>query len=265
MSDIKIKINNEWINAREHEIEAFHLFKNIHSRFEGEKIYNYNFNNESYTIKRLGDLHHGGIYIIKNNEVSFPIADWNDVKVFINNEWLPARSYQTYSYFDYIYSVEIEKKYKSKNTQFYHDHIELPIDNIEPDIVFSISRNENNTIYYCRNDDRRSHVRMSDNDKARKHYLGYINRINDNSMFDSVILLPSPEALKIPENVVLKKTLDDDLECTICNDYEQNIIFLPCNHTKVCSECYKKLVKKHVCPYCNIKIDKIEKKIFTPV
>ena len=56
------------------------------------------FVSDSITIKRIGDKFHGGIHTIEDG-VALPIADWNDVKVFLLDvpevEWYGARNYQT--------------------------------------------------------------------------------------------------------------------------------------------------------------------------
>jgi len=53
------------------------------------------FDKIKFTIRRIGDKYHGGIFMIRENGSIIPIADWNDVKVFLldqpNVNWYDAR------------------------------------------------------------------------------------------------------------------------------------------------------------------------------
>ena len=261
MLSIKIKVDNIWKDANNLQKDAFIQYKNENGIFRGESNYDFVENNENYTIQRIGDIFHGGIYITKNNEIVCPIADWNDVKVFLLDQptvnWYNARIYQTLCYYDFIYSNDVERKYKSRNTVGYNDHIEIPLENIDSNIVFSISRNDNETIFYQRNDINRTPIRMSDNESARREYLAFYRRITDNTMDIIIEAMSSSTILKLPNNIIITKTVNEEIMCIICNDNTHNIKFLNCNHTNVCSECYKKLIKPLECPMCKNKIDKI--------
>jgi len=260
--DIKIRINNKWILPNNYQIEAFIKFKNNENHFQGEREHNFNYNGINYSIKRLGDQYYGGIHII-NNDINIPIADWNDVKVFLLDNvvnWYDARNYQKWCYFNFIYNNDIKRSYKSKDTLGFNDHIEIPIDYLEPYIIFSISRNDNGTIYYEKNDISRTKIRISDNNQARLGYLGYYHRMTDFSPMDFMVIdsVSSSSKLKLPNNILIKKTNNEELMCIICNDNEQNIRFLNCKHTNVCSECFKQLTKSNECPICKQPISNIE-------
>jgi hypothetical protein len=101
---------------------------------------------------------------------SMPIMDLNDVSVFIVDNpamaranWLPSRTYQAWAYRDFVYDRHrsIKKSYMSRGTfHISNDHDILPhqivtihVDNIAPTIVFNISRNENNSVYFERTDE----------------------------------------------------------------------------------------------------------------
>jgi len=249
MNNIKKFVDGEWIDVKIEEYNAFNLFKN-----NSEINQNYIMNNIEYTIKRDGN--NNGIYIISSNDIKIPIADWNNVKVFITNQqnvnWFNARDYQTWAYYDYIYSGDIIRKYKSRGSYGHNEYIDIPINGINTNIIFLISRNENGTIYYERDDYNRTHVRISDNEIERRGYLGYYRRLTM-----SPYLIYEEEYLPIPNNIQVKETFDEDKVCFICNRNEQNIRFKPCNHTLTCSVCYLQLQHKRECPNCKQLITEI--------
>ena len=182
--DIKIKLDTDiWVPARNYQIEAFKNFKNIENPYIGEKRYEYNNNGIKFTVDRIGDKYHGGIYLIREDGTQSPIADWNDVKVFLLNKpnvnWYSANPYQTRAYFDFVYGADTIRKYKSKGTRGYLDHIEIDIDGILSGIIFTIMRNDNGTICYENNDAKHTQIRISDNEQARRGYLGFYHRITD--------------------------------------------------------------------------------------
>jgi hypothetical protein len=137
---------------------------------------------------------------------AIPIIDMYDVSVFIVDNpsmgranWLPARSYQAWAYRDFMYDRHrsIKKSYMSRGTfHISNDHDILPnqivtihVDNIAPNIVFNISRNENNSVYFERNDEFRTRVRICDNEYARSGYLGFYTRL---TMDPGIVVIPPP-------------------------------------------------------------------------
>jgi hypothetical protein len=210
---------------------------------------------------------------------STPIIDMNDISVFIvdnpgmiRSNWLPCREYQAWAYRDFIYDTyrSIKKSYMSPHSLPYsfNDNIlanqivTIPLANIVPNIVFNISRNENNSVYYERNDPRGSRVRICDNEYARAGYLGFYTRI---TMDPGIVVIPQPMAagpalyyptgsgstavLSISHISPVEETTDEDNQCILCNRYQINAKFSPCEHKVSCSECYSKLMKNE-CPVC---------------
>jgi hypothetical protein len=257
MDNIKVKYNGFWTPADSNQCLAFQnhknnnlLYREIPTTTNGITIYREN--NDSYLPTYMND----GTNIL-------PIADWNDVKVFLldiqNVDWVAARNYQTFAYFDFIYDNKQKKTYFSKYSShlFFHsaavDIVEIPIDNLPPNIIFNMSRNENNSVYYERNDANSTRVRICDNSHARNGYRGFWNRLTMDTGIISQpsINVPNPFLnLQIPTNMELIKTDIEEDQCILCFDYKKNLLFNPCNHNIICSNCYPKLEKKSECPVC---------------
>ena len=197
--NIKIRLDTgEWVDARPYQIDAFKQFKNSDNPFSGEReefIYDnglQGFDKIKFTIRRMGDRYHGGIYMIKENGSISPIADWNDVKVFLldrpNVNWYDARNYQTWAYFDFIYSAEPIRRYQKGYPSNPVGYTEIPLNEYDvlpiiPPIDFEIARNDNGTIFYKKNDMGSTRVRISDNQQARNVYLGDYRRMTDMADF----------------------------------------------------------------------------------
>jgi len=214
---------------------------------------------------------------------AIPIIDMNDIHVFIvdNPEmgranWLPARSYQIWAYRDFVYDRHrsIKKSYMSRGT-FYlsNDHDILPnqivtihVDNTTPNIVFNMSRNENNSVFLERNDEFRTRVRICDNEYARIGYLGFYTRI---TMDSGIIVTPPPytqqafgggpaptQQLSTTHLSQPEETTDEEHQCILCFKYRVNARFSPCEHQVCCSVCYSKMTKNS-CPMCRAEITRI--------
>jgi len=128
---------------------------------------------------------------------SIPIIDMQDIKTFITTtttsapqshaSWIAASNYQAWAYRDFVYDKHhfTKKSYMSADTSHlvFNEStltnqiiiIELP--DLPPNIVFNISRNPNNSIFYEKNDFNRTRVRICDNEFARAKYLGFYNRL----------------------------------------------------------------------------------------
>ena len=212
---------------------------------------------------------------------SIPIMDLNDISVFIVDNpgmaranWLPARSYQIWAYRDFVYDEHrnIKKSYMSRNTSHvaYESNahilanqiVTIPVANISPNIVFNISRNENNSVYFERNDNTVSRTRICDNEYARAGYLGYFTRL----MMDPGIVttlhvegergaLPTQQ-LSIAHLSEPAETDDQEHQCILCFKYQVNARFSPCDHTVCCSACYSKMTKNE-CPVCRAEITRV--------
>lgn len=224
---------------------------------------------------------------LEHTNRAMPIIDLNDIYVFItdpsvfgNNghaNWFPARSYQIWAYRDYMYdrNRSIKKSYMTRDTlpihYRYNEHIltnqivTIDVANVSPNIVFNIGRNENNSVYFERNDEHRSRVRICDNEYARAGYLGFYTRITmdvgmevtppaaaataaagaASSALLSIAHLPDPE-----------EVCDDGDQCILCVKYRVNARFSPCEHQVCCGLCYTKMTKNE-CPVCRAEITRI--------
>ena len=217
---------------------------------------------------------------------AIPIIDMNDIYVFIVDNpgmaranWLPARSYQLWAYRDFVYDRHrsIKKSYMSRGTfHVSNDHDILPnqivtihVANIAPNIIFNISRNENNSVFLERNDEFRTRVRICDNEYARSGYLGFYTRL---TMDPGIIVTPPPYAQLIVEGApgavpsqqqlsvahlpAPEETTDEADQCILCFKYRVNARFSPCEHQVCCSACYSKMTKNS-CPVCRADITRI--------
>ena len=227
--------------------------------------------------------------IIITREVSerissaIPIIDMFDVYVFIVDNpgmgranWLPCRQYQAWAYRDFMYDNHhsIKKSYMSPNSSSlaFNDRIltnqivTIQVPNIEPNIVFNISRNDNNSIYYERNDSGGSRVRMCDNEYARSGYLGFYTRI---TMDPGIVVIPNLPPIVEPNSSTntytllsvahispVEETNDESKQCILCFRYQVNAKFSPCEHKVCCSDCYSKMVKNE-CPVCRTAISRV--------
>ena len=221
---------------------------------------------------------------------SIPIMDMYDVSVFIVDNpamgranWLSARSYQAWAYRDFIYDRNraIKKSYMSRGTIPYayenndrilqNQIVTIDVADISPNIVFNISRNENNSVYYEKNDEFRTRVRICDNEYARTGYLGFYTRL---TMDPGIVVIPPPPGagptvyynhLYGAANVGLlstshlpdpEETDNEEHQCIFCFKYRINARFSPCEHKVCCAGCYLKLVKNE-CPVCRAAITRV--------
>ena len=214
------------------------------------------------------------------------IMDLNDVSVFIVDNpsmsranWLAAREYQAWAYRDFMYDPHrsVKKSYMSRGTlpavYQWNDRVlanqivTIDIPTLPSNIVFHISRNENHSVYFERNDDYRTRVRICDNEYARAGYLGFYTRL---TMDPGIIVIP-PSSLASDSthnhnnNILLlstthlpdpEETNDEEHQCILCFKFRVNARFSPCEHTICCSGCYSKLKKKE-CPVCRAPITRV--------
>ena len=245
-------------------------------------------NNLANNINITREIHN----TMENEGKSIPIMDLNDISVFIVDNpgmaranWLPARSYQIWAYRDFIYDPHrsIKKSYMSRNTSplayesndriLANQIVTIPVANISPNIVFNISRNENNSVYFERNDTTVSRTRICDNEYARAGYLGFYTRL---TMDPGMVVIPpqSPHpsggegegVSAVYYNVSSKlstthlpdpeETDDEEHQCILCFKYRVNARFSPCEHQVCCSGCYSKM-SKNECPVCRADITRV--------
>jgi hypothetical protein len=264
--DIKILYNGIWHTANPDQNIAFQNYKN-RSIYIPERPVTTN----GLTVYRTNDDPYLPSYITDGNTV-FPIANFSDVKVFLQDlqpvDWYDARNYQVWAFYDFVYDNKVKKTYASK----YSSYLAYPpsanfittidIDGLPPNIIFSISRNDNNSVYYEKNDLSATRVRICDNNTARIGFRGFYNRI---TMDVGMIVIPpihqtDSSTLSMPSDLEIVKTSIEEEQCIMCYDYMKNLLFLPCNHHIACSICYEQFQKKDECPICKQKITSLEKK-----
>lgn len=212
---------------------------------------------------------------------AIPIMDFADISVFITDQvvvgggranWFPARSYQAWAYRDFMYDPlrSIRKSYMSRGT--FHiayagddrilanQIVTIPIAGIDSNIVFTIRRNENDSVSFERNDAIGSNSRICDNEYARAGYLGFYTRI---TMDPGMIVIPPAAAaaeavalLSTGHLSALEETDDTEHQCILCVRYRVNARFSPCEHQVCCSACYSQL-SKNECPVCRAEITRV--------
>jgi hypothetical protein len=222
------------------------------------------------------------------------IMDCADVKVFLQDaepvNWYPARNYQMWAFRDFIYDVaRPERKFYASK---YSSHLffqrgssnrnvtDIDLEGLPPNIIFSISRNENGSVYYERNDAHGTRVRICDHEGARAGFRGFYTRI---TMDPGIIVTPPPAVapapdgpssllamllavaaeppapsytassavpLQLPPSISAQKTSVEEDQCIMCYENAKNLKFSPCAHDVICSECYVRLIKPRECPVC---------------
>ena len=217
---------------------------------------------------------------------AIPIIDMNDIYVFIVDNpsmgranWLKCRDYQAWAFRDFMYASNgcgaVKRSYMSPGSSFaaFTPNIDpnnittIDIYNLQPNIIFNISRNENNSVYYERNDTTNARIRLCDNQYARNGYLGFYTRI---TMDPGIIVIPPSHQfhssaasvsaagaavgnLSISHLSQLVETSDEQKQCILCFKYEINAKFSPCEHSICCAGCYSQLTVNN-CPVCRADI-----------
>jgi hypothetical protein len=240
-------------------------------------------NNNNLIITR--EIHESA----ENAGLAIPIIDMNDISVFIVDNpsmsranWVSARPYQAWAYRDFMYDPHrsIRKSYMSRGTSAFlyesNDNIlanqivTIDVANISPNIVFNLSRNENNSVYFERNDYSASRTRICDNEYTRAGYLGFYTRI---TMDPGMIFIPPPQSsaassaasasaavstslLSVAHLPDPEETDEEEHQCIMCFKHRVNARFSPCEHTVCCSSCYSKMTKNE-CPVCRAVITRV--------
>lgn len=207
--DIYIKSDSEWTQIdTESGSEEFKQYAVAYTQYKNRPAYyseDAHHTDSGITVFRYNNEHYKPTYVFDGNgqniPILIPIIDMADVKVFLtdvpNANWFKARDYQAWAYRDFVFD-ETEprvKYYASRHsshlffqTSNYRDVVTIDIDGLPPNIIFKLSRNENGSVYYEKNDGRASRVRICDNDNARSGYLGFYRRITD---FGDFIITPA--------------------------------------------------------------------------
>ena len=246
---IKVRYNNRWVPANPDYCQAYKNYKNQPIYHPEEPV-----TTGTLTVYRTNNDVYLPTYIRDGDNI-YPIADFEDVRVFLLDlnpvDWYAARNYQIWAYYDFMYDNQQRKTYASKYSIRSPSTVEIDIDGLPPNIIFSISRNENNSVYYERNDERGTRVRICDNHMARIGYRGFYTRM---TMDVGMIVIPPPLP-QVPVSSLdglptVEQTDIEEDQCILCYTNKKNITLSPCNHNIMCSTCYVKLEKKNVCPIC---------------
>jgi len=274
VSDIRIisEINGvaQWVPAPPALAEAYMHYK-ARPVYGAEVPFNYN---NQFLVYREENNHYMPTRIQRSdNGYVYAIMDCADVKVFLQDaepvNWYPARNYQMWAFRDFIYDAArpVRKYYASK----YSSHLffqrgstqtvtYIDIDGLPPNIIFSVSRNDNGSVYFERNDAHATRVRMCDHESARAGFRGYYTRM---TMDPGIIVTPPPQPsqpavpLPLPPGLIAQKTNVEDEQCIMCYENKKDILFGPCAHNVMCGECYVKLIKTRECPVCKQAVESL--------
>jgi len=309
--NIQIKINSNWIPASDEmeEIEMRNL-KLVYTQYKNKPSYYPeipHYNEDGLKIYRDNNNHYNPTFAVNTQgrgNVPVPIIDMDDVKVFLTDlpsaNWVKAREYQAWAYRDFIYDPNNApiKYYASRHsshlffqTSNHRNVTTIEVDGVPPNIIFNMSRNDNGSVYYERNDSRATRVRICDNESARSGYLGYYRRMTDVGDFiisaappavaaapqiapvssdpygpdyqDFAAFLHQPHShahgnnkLPLPFGARSIETNVEEEQCILCFKNKSNLKLNPCGHKIICPECYTKLEKPE-CPMCRVKIESL--------
>ena len=301
--DIYIKSGSEWIpisiDSSSEELKrraiAYTQYKN-RPTYHREIAYEAD---SGVSVYRENNDHYKPTFISCGQRV-FPAIDMADVKVFLtdvaNVNWFKARDYQAWAYRDFLFDVaQPQVKYYASRysshlffqTSSYRDVATIELDGLPPNIIFKLSRNENGSVYYEKNDRNASRVRICDCETARSGYLGFYRRITDVGDF-SISPAPAPvvygpeyqdfasylhqanataaavtavyqnHSIKLPlaPGTQSIQTDNEEEQCIMCFKNKSTLRLHPCGHKVMCPECYIKM-EKGECPICRSDIIKL--------
>ena len=287
--DIRVKMSdhNDWEPAPPEWVAAYINYKSRPAYGGGPEI-PVNYNNQLSVFRVNNDCYMPTRIQRTDTWDTYPIMDCADVKVFLQDaepaNWYPARNYQMWAFRDFVNDPArpVRKFYASKYSSclffqrgalLQHQQqsvVDIDIDGLSPNIIFSISRNDNNSVYYERNDATGTRVRICDHEGARAGFRGFYTRM---TMDPGIIvsLPPSPPSppspqhysnhnnplpllLPLPHSITTSQTNDEDEQCIMCYENRKNLEFAPCAHFIVCDACYVKFEKPRECPMCKCDI-----------
>jgi hypothetical protein len=280
--DIRVKIGDTWRPADEAQKAAYIAYKS-REHYYTETPYTHE--NDVTIFREDNDPYMATYFKLEGSSrnVKHPIIDMNDISIFLMDGvtgrgsrdgagWVNARNYQAWAYADFVYDHAVRKCYMSKYSTYLafpagFDHanvVTIDVDDIPPNIIFSVSRNENNSVYYERNDSGGSRVRMCDNEYARVGFLGFFTRIT----MDVGMIIEPPGSVgnggnsanmfcEVEVPPLIETSVEAD-QCILCYEYVKNTKLSPCNHVISCYRCIQKLSKSE-CPVCKARITSISK------
>ena len=296
--DIYIKSGSEWIpisvNSGSEELKRYAI---AYTQYKNRQTYHREIAYETdggVNVYRENNDHYRPTFISYGQRV-FPSIDMADVKVFLtdvaNANWFKARDYQAWAYRDFMFDVSKPqvKYYASRysshlffQTSNYRDVVTIELDGLAPNIIFKLSRNENGSVYYEKNDRNASRVRICDCETARSGYLGFYRRITDVGDFiishapapapaapipedtygpeyqDFATYLHQSRSVKLPliPGTRSIQTDNEEEQCIMCFRNKSTLRLHPCGHKVMCPECYTKM-EKGECPICRCSITKL--------
>jgi hypothetical protein len=226
-ADIRVKIDDVWQPADEQQKAAYvgyksrqHFYRETTYTCEnGITVFRDNSNN-------LGESTYNDPYLptyfkLENSvrgapNAKYPIIDMNDIRVFLvegvegngsrnGAGWVKSRNYQAWAYADFVYDTNATRKcYMSKYSSYLafppgfdsRNVVTIDIEDLPPNIIFSMGRNENNSVYYEKNESGPIRVRICDSEYACNGYLGFFTRI---TMDVGIIVTPPDGTHEIEE------------------------------------------------------------------
>ena len=267
--DIYINSGSEWIPISiDSSSEELKRYAVAYTQYKNRPTYHREIAYEAdggVNVYRENNYHYRPTFISHGQRV-FPAIDMADVKVFltdvVNANWFKARDYQAWAYRDFLFDVaEPQVKYYASRhsshlffqTSHYRDVVTIELDGLAPNIIFKLSRNENGSVYYEKNDRNASRVRICDCETARSGYLGFYRRMTDVGDF---IITPAPIAVPAPapapapvQDTQSIQTDNEEEQCIMCFRNKSTLRLHPCGHKVMCPECYNKM-EKGECPIC---------------
>ena len=293
--DIRVKIGDTWRPADEAQKAAYIAYKS-REHYYTETPYTHE--NDVTIFRSENDPYMATYFKLEGSSrnMKHPIIDMNDISVFLMDGvtgrgsrdgagWVNARNYQAWAYADFVYDHAVRKCYMSKYSTYLAfpagfdraNVVTIDVDDIQPNIIFSVSRNENNSVYYERNDSGGSRVRICDNEYARVGFLGFFTRIT----MDVGMIVEHPGSGSNSTNLInnninnnnnnnnqlnnmfyevevpplIETSIEAD-QCILCYEYVKNTKLSPCNHVISCYRCIQKLSKSE-CPVCKAHIHSI--------
>ena len=161
--DIRVKIGDIWRPADEAQKAAYIAYK---SREHYYTEIPHTHENGITIFRGRNDPYMATYFKLEGSErnAKHPIIDINDISIFLMDGatgrgsrdgagWVNARNYQAWAYADFVYDHAVRKCYMSKYSSYLAfppgfdraNVVTIDIDGLPPNIIFSVSRNENNS------------------------------------------------------------------------------------------------------------------------
>ena len=216
-ADIHVKIDGIWRPADEQQKAAYIAYKSRHHNYKETPYTHVNditiFREGNNNPEKTDDPYMPTYFKLEGSRRStvtkYPIIDMNDIYTFLTEGvsgnggrngagWVKSRNYQTWAYVDFVYDTTATRKcYMSRYSTYLafpagfdsKNVVTIDIEGLPPNIIFSMSRNDNNSVYYEKNEGGPIRVRICDCEYARTGYLGFYTRIT----MDVGIIITHPD------------------------------------------------------------------------